>query len=273
MSIEQYLFQIHNKDCIQGIAELPSECVDLVFADPPFNIGYWYDVHDDTKSYNEYVKWSEEWISQVYRVLKPNGTFWVAIGDQYAGELKIISQKQGFFFRNWVIWYYTFGVRCEKMFSISHTHLLYFVKNKKQFTFRSDLLENRILSAGLSVYNDPRVNPNGRVPSDIWILRPQEIPESFTPLEDTWYFPRICGTFKERVRWHPCQMPEKLLQRVINFCSNPQDIVLDPFAGSATTLVAAERLGRRWLGYEISERYAKLGLLRVQQVAQAVKQE
>jgi site-specific DNA-methyltransferase (adenine-specific) len=163
------------------------------------------------------------------------------------------------------------------MFSKSHTHLLYFVKNKKQFTFRSDLPENRVPSARTTLYNDSRANPNGRIPDDVWILRPQEIPESFTPLEDTWHFPRVCGTFKERVRWHPCQMPEKLLERIINFCSNPQDIVLDPFAGSATTLVAAERLGRKWLGYEISERYAKLGLLRVQQVAQvtqaATKQE
>src|SRR5947209_8508762 len=82
---------------------------------------------------------------------------------------------------------------------------------------------------------DARANPRGRLPDDTWILRPQELPKAFGADEDTWYFPRVCGTFKERAGWHGCQMPEQLLGRIIRACSNRGDVVLDPFAGSGTT--------------------------------------
>jgi site-specific DNA-methyltransferase (adenine-specific) len=113
------------------------------------------------------------------------------------------------------------------------------------------------------VYADARSNPNGRLPDDTWILRPQDLPNGFQPNEDTWYFSRVCGTFKERAGWHGCQMPEQLLGRIIRVTSNPGDLVLDPFAGSGTTLVAAKKLGRRWLGFELSPNYAAQVLARL----------
>src|SRR5262245_36516577 len=73
---------------------------------------------------------------------------------------------------------------------------------------------------------------------------------------DTWNFPRVCGTFKERAGWHGCQVPEPLLGRIIRACSDPGDVVLDPFGGSGTTLVVAKKLGRKWIGYELSPNYA-----------------
>src|SRR6195256_1903761 len=80
-------------DCIEGLGLLEPASVDLVFADPPFNIGYDYDVYRDRKEYEHYLDWSRDWIGAVHRVLKPDGTFWLAIGDEYAAELKIESQK------------------------------------------------------------------------------------------------------------------------------------------------------------------------------------
>ena len=106
------------------------------------------------------------------------------------------------------------------------------------------------------VYGDRRANPTGRLPDDTWILRPQDLPDGFQADEDTWYFPRVCGTFKERAGWHGCQMPEQLLGRIIRACSNEGELVLDPFAGSGTTLAVAKKLGRRFLGFELSEQYA-----------------
>jgi site-specific DNA-methyltransferase (adenine-specific) len=94
------------------------------------------------------------------------------------------------------------------------------------------------------------------VPDDSWILRPQDLPDGFAPDGDTWYFSRVCGTFKERAGWHGCQMPERLLSRIITGCSNPGDLVLDPFAGSGTTLVVAKKLRRRFLGFELSPEYS-----------------
>jgi len=255
--------RIKHGDCIAGMAKLPDGCVDLAFADPPFNIGYEYDVYHDSKERKEYLDWSKRWIAEVKRVLKRDGTFWLAIGDDYAAELKLTCQEIGFRARSWVVWYYTFGVNCTRKFSRSHTHLFHFVKDPERFTFREDNLENRVPSARQLVYADSRANPQGRLPDDTWIIRPQDLTDCFTPAEDTWYFPRVAGTFKERAGFHGCQMPEQLLGRIIKTCSEEGDAVLDPFAGSGTTLVVAKKLGRRFLGFEISEEYARRGGARI----------
>ncbi len=260
-----------NEDCIAGLAKLPAGSVQLAFADPPFNIGYEYDVYEDRKQADDYLNWCQKWIAALHRVLTDNGTFWLAIGDEFAAELKLIAQREaGFTCRSWVVWYYTFGVNCTKKFSRSHAHLFHFVKNAKQFTFHDT--EIRVPSARQLVYGDGRANPAGRLPDDTWIvppramevmdgeqtftLRPQDVPQSFRAEEDTWYFPRVAGTFKQRAGWHGCQMPEQLLGRIIRACSNPGDTVLDPFGGSGTTLAVAKKLGRRFLGFELSPEYA-----------------
>ncbi len=241
---------------------MPAETVDLAFADPPFNIGYDYDVYNDQQEREAYLRWSREWIAGVYRALKPTGTFWLAIGDEYAAELKVTAQEVGFHCRSWVVWYYTFGVNCKYKFSRSHAHLFHFTKDPAEFTFNGPSI--RVPSARQLVYGDSRAAATGRLPDDTWILRPQDLPDGFSVAEDTWYFPRVAGTFKERAGFHGCQMPEQLLGRIIRACSNPDELVLDPFSGSGTTLVVARKLGRDWLGFELSEDYATRGLARVE---------
>lgn len=297
--MDDSLNAIHNGDCIAGMQQLAAESVDLAFADPPFNIGYEYDVYNDKLGREKYLDWSREWIAAVYRVLKPHGTFWLAIGDEYAAELKLLSQDVGFHTRSWVVWYYTFGVNCKFKFTRSHAHLFYFVKDPQNFTFRAEDLENRIPSARELVYNDKRANPMGRLPDDTWmirpadavgeimaddgtwspadiqpqpdtrqtwILRPQDIESCFRADENTWYFPRVAGTFKERQGFHGCQMPEQLLGRIIRSCSNIGDVVLDPFSGSATTLAVAKKLQRKFLGFELSQDYVDYGRQRLENI-------
>ncbi len=111
-------------------------------------------------------------------------------------------------------------------------------------------------SARQLVYADDRANPAGRLPDDTWVLRPQDLPGGFGPDQDTWYFPRVAGTFKERAGFHGCQMPEQLLGRIVRASSNEGELLLDPFAGSGTSLTVAKKLGRRWLGFELSAEYA-----------------
>ena len=230
--------KVYLGDCIEIMKTLPSESIDLIFADPPFNIGIKYDVHNDNMPYEEYHNWSEKWIKETYRLLKDNGAIYIAIGDEFSAEINLILKKMGFYFRNWIIWYYTFGQNQRKKFNRAHTHIFYFTKNKNNFVFNADAV--RVPSARQSIYNDKRAYPKGKVPDDVWQIS------------------RICGTFKERASKHPCQMPEALLERIIKASSNENDVVLDPFAGTGTTLVVAKKLNRRFIGIEKSPSYYKM---------------
>lgn len=259
------LDRIVRGDCLQTLPTAGSAFAHLIFADPPFNIGYDYDVYDDTQDRSAYLDWTTQWMSAAVDALRPDGTFWVAIGDEYAAEIKLIACNDlGLVCRSWVIWYYTFGVNCARKFSRSHAHLFHFVRDADKFTFNDDAI--RVPSARQLVYADRRANPKGRLPDDTWILRPQDVADGFAANHDTWYFPRVAGTFKERAGFHGCQMPEQLLGRIIRACSNPGDIVVDPFAGSGTTLAAAKKLGRRFLGFELSPDYVERAAARIADV-------
>jgi site-specific DNA-methyltransferase (adenine-specific) len=240
-------------DCVRVLAGLPEGFADLVFADPPFNIGYQYDVYDDRRARGDYLAWTEQWLAAASRALKPNGSLFLAIGDEFVAEHKVRLDALGLTMRNWVVWHYTFGVSCTKKFNRSHAHILYYVRDPKNYTFNPDAV--RVPSARMTTYADRRANPVGKLPDDTWVLRPQESDTHFQPQSDTWFVSRVCGTFKERVD-HPCQMPEAVLDRIIRVATNPGDVVLDPFAGSGTTLAVAKKLGRRYLGVELSEQYA-----------------
>jgi DNA modification methylase len=250
-------------DSIKLLNDGPEGWVDLCFADPPFNIGYLYHNYDDEKDVKEYCDWSKQWMSAVYRALKPTGSFYLAIGDEFAADLCVIARREiGFHLRNWIIWHYTFGQQTKKMFAKSHTHILYFSKHKpdaglSNITFNADAV--RVASARQTTYNDGRANPKGKLPDDVWFLRPQEAraaqPTLFADDCDTWYASRVCGTFKEREGWHGCQMPLAVLERIVKASSNPGDVVLDPFNGSGTTVVAAALLGRQYVGIDQSQEY------------------
>jgi site-specific DNA-methyltransferase (adenine-specific) len=257
--------QIINGDSIEILNAEPEGWVDLCFADPPFNIGYLYHNYDDKKDVDEYVNWSEKWMKAVHRALKPSGSFYLAIGDEFAADLCHVARRRiGFHLRNWIIWHYTFGQSTRKMFAKSHTHILYFTKEKEGFTFNAD--DVRVASARQTTYADNRANPKGKLPDDVWFLRPQEAqPDGyFSPDCDTWNESRVCGTFKEREGWHGCQMPKAVLDRIIKASSNPGDIVLDPFNGSGTTVVSAALLKRNYIGIDQSPDYVSYARKRLE---------
>jgi DNA modification methylase len=250
--------QIIQGDSIKVLNEGPKGWVDTVFADPPFNIGYLYDGYNDERKTDDYLQFSKDWMTAVKHCLKPNGSFFLAIGDDYAADLCVIARRQlGFNLRNWIIWHYTFGQQPKNKFARSHTHILYFTMDEKNFTFNPDAI--RVKSARQTTYGDLRANPKGKLPDDVWYLRPQEASEAeaqlFSGESDTWNVSRVCGTFKEREGWHGCQMPIGVLNRIITASTHPGDIVLDPFNGSGTTCVSAALLGRQYVGIDQSEEY------------------
>jgi DNA modification methylase len=237
---------VYLADSVDLLNAWDSGWADLVFADPPFNIGYTYDVYEDEKPYEHYVDWTRRWMAACKRALKPTGSFYIAIGDHYAAEVRMIGRELDLTLRNWIIWHYTFGQNNRRKFCLSHTHIFYFVCDPKEFTFNDRQI--RFPSARHTVYQDRRGHPLGRLPDDTWDE-----------------FPRVCGTFKERAGWHGCQMPEALLSRIIRASSNEGETVLDPFAGSGTTLAAAAKLGRHFVGIDISPEYVRQCQARVKE--------
>lgn len=275
-------------DCCALMASWPEASVDLIFADPPYNIGFGYDVYEDKRDDHEYVDWTMRWIDCCARLIKPTGSFYILIGDEYAAEVRVhlkrLERQRKLAFRNWIVWHYTFGQNCRAKFNRSHAHLLYCVGpalfekgvdlKSMPFTFNRDAIA--VPSARQTTYNDARANPGGKLPDDVWYLRPQVASSCidrglavnyFGAEEDTWYLSRLCGTFGERQGWHPCQLPEALLERIIKVSSNAGDVVFDPFTGSGTTLAVAARLKRRWLGCEMSEDYAAKATARIEHAA------
>lgn len=230
--------QIINGDCIELLNGVKEPFADLVFADPPFNIGYQYDHYKDKLKKNKYLHWTRDWMAACVNVLKPTGSFYIAIGDEYAANIRIIGEELGLHCRNWIIWHYTFGQQTKNKFARAHAHIFYFVKDEKEFTFNEHAV--RLPSDRQLIYNDKRANSVGKMPDDVWNT-----------------YARVCGTFKERQGWHPCQMPELLLSRIVAASSNPGQLVMDPFNGSGTTAAAALQLGRDYCGFDISEDYVK----------------
>jgi site-specific DNA-methyltransferase (adenine-specific) len=251
-------------DCIDLMKQLDADSIELVFADPPFNIGYKYDSYHDSRDPGEYLHWCEGWMREIYRVLTETGTYWLSIGDEYVSEMDVLAKRLGFHKRSHVVWYYTFGQNMKKQFNRSHTHLLYYTCHQKRFTFNTS--EIRVSSARQLVYNDKRADPNGRLPDNTWILRPQDVPNGFSEDSDTWHAPRVAGTFHERQEGANNQMPEAVLGRIVRACSNRGNVVLDPFCGSGTTAAVAKKLGRKWLSFDVSESCVEMARNRLAKV-------
>lgn len=245
--------EIITGDCVEQMMAMPKGSVDLCVCDPPYNLGVAYDQYHDRLERKTYTDWAYNWLRHATLLLKPNGSIFVAINDEYVADYKQHLDSLGLTMRNWIIWYYTFGTYATKKFGRDHTHILYYVNNPKSFTFNADAI--RIPSMRQEKYGDKRANSAGRIPGDVW------------------QFPRVCGTFKERRKGkgeHPCQMPLAVLERIVLAASNPGDLVFDPMCGNSTTLMAAKKHGRRWLGIELSENYAEGGRERLKEIREKI---
>lgn len=236
---------IINGDCITVLPPLAQK-FNLIFADSPYNIGIDYGdgKKADLLSEDDFVDWSCQWLEKAYSKLTDNGSMWVLINDEYVSYLELhLRNILGMKRRNWIILYESFGVQASKKFARTKRHLLYFVRDEKNFIFNPD--EVRVPSARLMKYNDDRANPKGKVDEDVWSMT------------------RLCGTFKERIPGFPTQLPLDLLRRIIKVASNEGDWILDPFSGSATSGVACKELKRNFVGVEKNPEYYKKSLNRL----------
>ena len=241
--------KIIHGDVLKGLSELPSESIDLIFADPPYNIGKDFDGLVENWKEEEFLEWCYTWLDECYRVLKPSGTFYLMNSTENMPFLDIWCRKK-FFIRIRIVWSYdSSGVQAKKFFGSMYEPILMLVKDKNKYTFNSEdiLVEAKTGSKrGLIDYrkNPPQPYNTMKVPGNVW------------------QFSRVRFKMDEYEN-HPTQKPESLLERIIKASSNSGDLVLDPFSGSFTTSAVSKRLGRKSIGIEVNEEYVKIGLRRL----------
>jgi DNA modification methylase len=239
-------WELMEGDCVTMLDTIDSGVVRLVFADPPYNIGIDYGPGEkaDLLPPSEYLDWCLSWMGRCTEKMESDGSFWVLIGDEYAGEFAcILKNEMKLTIRNWIKWYETFGVNCSNKFNRTSRHLFYCVKDPERCVFNPDPVTRP--SDRQTKYGDSRANPAGK----LW--------------DDVWQIPRLTGTCNERIPDFPTQLPLALLEPIILCASEPGDLVLDPFCGSATTGVAALKHGRRFVGIEKQPQFASLANLRL----------
>ena len=212
------------------MAEIPDESVDLVIADPPYNLGKDYGNDSDSRERDDYLEFTRAWLRHAKRILKPTGSIYVFMGFRFIARLYLILEEElELCFNGWISWHYTQGMGRTKGFSPRHDDILYFSKSK-EYTFNLD---------GIRVpqkYYRSRNNMRGANPGDVW------------------QFSHVHYCQESRTS-HPTQKPEGLIERMVLASSNANHQVLDPFAGSGTTLRVCQQTDRYCLGIELNEQY------------------
>ena len=229
---------------------IPDASVDLIFADPPYNIGKRFaNFSDKWPSEEEYVKWCYRWLDLCIQKLKPNGSMYVMCSTRCMPYLDLYLRNR-MTIKSRIVWYYdSSGVQARTHFGSLYEPILFAVKDEKNYTFNADDIRVEAKTGARRKLIDyrkpvPAVYNSTKVPGNVW------------------EFPRVRYRMPE-YEDHPAQKPEALLERIVRASSNPGDLVLDPFAGTFTTSAVAQRLGRKTIGIELEEKYIKIGLRRL----------
>jgi site-specific DNA-methyltransferase (adenine-specific) len=221
------------------MAGLPDASVDLLIADPPYNLGKDYGNNTDRLSLADYHRFTQDWLAQAVRVLKPAGSLYVFMGVRFIARLYLLLEDDfGLNFNGWIVWHYTQGMGRKRGFSPRHEDILHFTRSA-DFTFDLDAV--RVPQK----YFRRRNNMNGANPGDVW------------------QFSHVHYCSAERLP-HPTQKPEALIERMMRASSGPDDLVLDPFMGSGTVPRVAQALGRRWIGIDVNPAYLAMAAARLE---------
>lgn len=224
--------RIIHGDCLDVLPRLPMS--KMIFADPPDNLGVKYRGFVDRRTPGRY----SAWLRPVLECSFYTNIFWLSYNAKWREEIYYHSSKwslinQDMYKKREFIWRFTFGQHRQNDCGNGYRPILRIMR--KSAKLYPDAI--REPSARQTKYNDKRANPKGRVPDDVWD------------------YPRVCGTFKERKTWHPCQHPKALLRRMVLFSTRPGDLVIDMFAGSGNMLEVCKELKRNCIGIEISRYY------------------
>ena len=233
------LGSLYHGDCLELMKQMPDGSVDLIFADPPFNLGKMYGEHyNDKTSQAEYLEWSQEWITEGCRLLAPGGAFFLYNIPKWNIYNAKVFEDLGMNFRHWITVDMKFGLPIQGKLYPSHYSLLYFTKGKpRTFTRpRLPIAVCRHCGKDIKDYGGHRnkLHPDGINLSDVW--------NDIAPV-------RHARTKNRGAN----ELSEKLLERVLDIASNEGDRVFDPFGGAGTTYAVAERMHRHWTGIELGD--------------------
>ena len=240
--MESLINQIIHGDCIEIMQQIPSDSVDVTFADPPFNLKKKYGTYKDEKGTDDYFSWCKQWILEMVRITKPSGSVflhnipkWLTY---YTGFLNEVAD-----FRHWIAWDAP-TAPMGKTLQPSHYGILFYAKNQRENKF----YEIR--------YPHKRCRKCGYLLKDYGGKK--KILHPFGPLvPDVWSDIHRIRHNKHRDP-HPCQLPVHLLERLLLMSTDEGDVILDPFMGTGTTAVAAARLGRHVIGIDIDPQYVEI---------------
>lgn len=237
--MDKIINKILTGDAITLFKKIPDNSVDITFADPPFNLKKKYGTYNDKMKVQEYIDWCEKWISEMVRITKPTGTIFVHNIPKWLTYYSSILNKHAIF-RHWISWDAPTSPM-GKSLQPSHYGILYYVKDiEKTKFYELRYPHKRCRKCGylLKDYGGKKqgLHPFGPLLSDVW-----------TDIHRIKH-----NKYRDE---HPCQLPIHLLERLILMSTDESDIVLDPFMGTGTTAIAAKRLGRNYIGFEIDPDY------------------
>lgn len=241
--------KIVHGDVLKGLQQIDESSIDLIFADPPYNIGKDFDGLKEKWTESEFLEWCYEWLDECHRVLKPTGTFYLMNSTENMPFLDIWCRNK-FNVKSRIVWAYdSSGVQAKTYFGSMYEPILMLTKDSKKYTFNYEKIMVEAKTGAKRQLIDYRKNP------------PQPYNTKKVP-GNVWNFSRVRFKMDEYEN-HPTQKPEALLERIIKASSNKGDVVLDPFAGSFTTCSVAKKLDRKSIGIEINEEYVKMGVRRL----------
>ncbi len=244
------LATIYHGDCLEVLTNIANESVDLIFADPPYNIGKQFaNFKDSWKTEQDYITWCYQWLELCLQKLKNTGSMYIMTSTQSMPYLDIwLREKLTILSR--IVWYYdSSGVQAKKFYGSLYEPIIFAVKNPESYTFNACDIKIEAKTGSIRKLIDYRKNP----PT---LYKSTKIPGN------AWYYPRVRYRMSEYEK-HPSQKPEILLERIIKASSNIGDTVLDPFGGTFTTGAVASKLARKNISIESQDEYIKIGLRRL----------
>ena len=253
---------------IQWMSSLSTSSVDLVFADPPYNIkkADW----DTFESQEKYIEWSIEWISQASRILRPNGSLYVCGFSEILADLKHPASK---FFKHcrWLIWHYKNKANLGSDWGRSHESIIHFRKSDGT-KLNIDDVRTPYGAHTLKYPSHPQADSSAfgkgaTIQRENWMPNPKGAKP-----KDVIDIPTTCNGMGEKTP-HPTQKPEELVRKFVLASSNEGELVVDPFSGSGTTAVVAENLNRRWMGCDLDVQYNKWAIERIEKIRHISKEE